>query len=253
MPPDPVLLADVAHRVVSVHAPPAVTDPAGQLQWLFAGSALQALAVHVRQERSAALGHDARAPETYTLRQLAVWVRPHVGTPGQAFEFAVADALNAGEPGVREPVLEALDRAGVRMRDPGAIVFGLEKAPRPFSKPFIREVRRRLGERRLLSLSAGLEPERAADLVARILDERPHDDARYDELAITDLLVYDRDGDGVVTASVRSAAPTRPCGFPSRCCGSPPRSTRSSGRGGCRRAARSPRSLTRRWRCSTAR
>lgn len=111
-----------------------------QLARLAAASALEARLLHVQGNRLSRYGLS-RDPERVTLAQLAGLVRSHHGTAGQAFELAVADAIEEGVPEVVEPVTEALRRLGVRdAEEVRMLVLGLEKVPREVAVKFYADL-----------------------------------------------------------------------------------------------------------------
>lgn len=84
-----------------------------QVVRLAVASILSARLLHVRKERFGAFGLVGN-PEVVTVRQLAALHRPHRGTAGQAFELAVSDAVEAGEPFVCDKIRKGLRLLGVR-------------------------------------------------------------------------------------------------------------------------------------------
>lgn len=168
--------------------------------WLFAASALQALTIHVRQERAKRFDVNTRDIDRTTVAQLAALLRSHDGQRGQAFELAVADALNCDIPHVVDPVRQALAHAGAPMQTPRAVVMGLEKVGDPLA--FAQAVADAVGGRTLRTGRRG-RPLRASAAVTRLLEGGTSITSSREELAFADLLVFDEDGDAVVTASVK--------------------------------------------------
>ena len=112
----------------------------GQLVRLALASLLEARLLHLSSSRLDAftLGKD---PEGVTLAQLSHLWRQHHGESGQAFELAVADAVEAGVPEVVDPLRQAMlmlgakDVSSIRMR-----VLGLEKVDRTRRREFAEAV-----------------------------------------------------------------------------------------------------------------
>ena len=170
--------------------------------WLYACGALQAAALSYRSRRAERWNIDPRDIDSYTLEDLATWIRPHPGSAGQAFELQVADALNAGVPAMQNAVRESLDAHGIAMATPQALVMGLEKIRYP--SRFLVTSADVLEGRRLVTGRPGRPPE-AQKALARVLDSGSSITASKGALAFSDILVYDGSGecDLVVPTSVK--------------------------------------------------
>lgn len=169
--------------------------------WLMAASILQALMLHVRRDRGSAFGLDTRDPNSLTIAQLAALLRPHNGSAGQAFEFAVADSINFERPrAVQERIREAVAAIGVSMQRPGAVVIGLEKVADPSA--FTEALHPLLSDHHLRTAGPG-RPANAMNAIKNYLRDGGGVDYRRGELAAADLLVYDRGGHNAITASVK--------------------------------------------------
>lgn len=198
---DPVKVLDPSSQSNLRHsARQSQGGPLDSLRWVFAASVLQALAIHVRRERGLAFELDVRDISSVTVRQLAALVRQHQGSAGQGFEFAVADAINAGYVPVVAAVKEALNGIGLDMIRPMAIVMGIEKVANPTS--FADQVAQILGERTLRTGTRG-RPATAAKAVQALVQGGTAIRSERDSLAFSDLLIYDEVGSSVVTASVK--------------------------------------------------
>ncbi|MGY1635431.1 hypothetical protein ACI78V_02105 [Geodermatophilus sp. SYSU D00742] len=172
------------------------------LRLMFAGSVLQALTIHLRQGRGRLFDLDTRDVGSLTVGQLAALLRTHRGSAGQGFELAVADALNAGVPGVVVPVRDALERVGVPMTEPRAVVMGLEKTANPAVLAAV--VAEAVAGRRLRTGRVGGQP-LAARAVERLIAAGTAIRAERGALSYADLIVYDGAGPAAVTTSVKIA------------------------------------------------
>ena len=112
-----------------------------QLTRLAAASVLQARLLHVKASRLEVF-NLVRDPERVTLQQLAPLQLVHRGTAGQAFEIAVADAVNRQRPEVTDPIRAGLRLLNLTAEEPlRMIVLGLEKVPIQFRSELWADVR----------------------------------------------------------------------------------------------------------------
>lgn len=141
-----------------------------QVLRLAIAAVLEAQLLHTRAERLDRFDLVAN-PERVTLAQLAALFRPHNGSAGQAFELAVADAVNAGVAGVVEPIREALRLVGVTEPGPiGMIALGLEKVPADAQRDFWEAVAATLGPDAVLRTGLRGRPATLATVIRRFSD-----------------------------------------------------------------------------------
>lgn len=115
-----------------------------QLVRLALASALEARLLHVQRDRLYAFGLR-RDPNGVTFRQLAALWRSHQGTAGQAFELAVADAVERRVPEVVQPIAEGLRLLNIADADQfQMVVLGLEKVPADQAERFYTDLGRLL-------------------------------------------------------------------------------------------------------------
>jgi hypothetical protein len=131
-------------------------------------SIIEARLLHVRQRRLDAFGL-AKDPSVVTLRQMAALWRAHPGLAGQAFELAVADAVEQGVPEVVDPLREALRLLGATAEGPlGMKVLGLEKVRSERRDAVVRELLYELPADAVLRTGRPGRPPRAATVVERM-------------------------------------------------------------------------------------
>lgn len=131
-------------------------------------SVLETQVLHIRSQRfdTFALAGD---PAAVTLEQVAALFRPHNGTAGQAFELAVADAINAGVAEVLDPVRQALQLLNVpsegRIR---MLCLGLEKVPSEARAEFWAEVGSLIDDDTVLRTGQRGRPAKLATVIGRL-------------------------------------------------------------------------------------
>lgn len=154
---------------------PAPATPSGRRLWerdqwldLSVATVLLSYLLHVRGDRLAAFDKQ-RHPSELTLRQLASLHRSHRGLAGQAFELAVAQAVNDGLPHVTEPLRATLRLLGLPHTGPMSMVLlGLEKVD-PQDKTFVYDtIRGQLHPGAVLRTGAPGRPMTADSALARI-------------------------------------------------------------------------------------
>ena len=113
-----------------------------QVLRLAVASALESRLLHTRRARLETFSLFNN-PEWVTLAQLAALQRHHYGAAGQAFELAVADAVQAGDPAVVEPLIQGLAQLNIpRPSTLKMIVTGLEKVRPAEAEGFYAELGR---------------------------------------------------------------------------------------------------------------
>ena len=141
-----------------------------QVLRLALAAVLEAQLLHTRTERLTRFSLSSN-PEVVTLEQLSALFRPHNGSYGQAFELAVADAVNAGVAEVVDPLREALSLIGVHEEGPlGLVVLGLEKVPPQGRAWFWDEVVANLGEGTVLRTGLRGRPASLHTVVRQLAD-----------------------------------------------------------------------------------
>jgi len=103
------------------------------------------------------------------LEQLAVVFRPHNGNAGQAFELAVADAVNTGVPAIVDPLREAMKLLGVTDSGPLRMVtVGAEKVPAERQQEFWNVVAEAVGPDAVLRTGRRGRPAYPATTLSRL-------------------------------------------------------------------------------------
>jgi hypothetical protein len=167
--------------------------------WATLAGVLQARLLNVRAAR---LGSFELFRDDITLRKLSHLTRPHTGVRGQAFEIAVAEAINAGDAEVADLVQQGLRHVNLRADAVRAHLFGAERLGDERLAGHLRSV---LDPAAHLRTGDRGRPFRLGGILDTLAEEgfRAGVPARLEKLPKADLFLEPVGGRGAVAASLK--------------------------------------------------